>query len=224
MATIKGKWRWHDTLERPTFEIDEHVNFEFQFTHWVGDEEKAAIGKGDRIYTARVASGDPEWSLRYNYTVFVEGDANEDPPTEAIAVYGGGNKNAWLYYAGEDIGYHIVDFGDTEQTVSGGFSAYVSANADPVVEDEPLEPEEPDEPIEPEEPDTPTEDPEEPDVSDAAAVIRHAGKIVASLLRGQTATLKCKGNERVLFDLEVEVAEKLIESDIVTYTGAVEIT
>lgn len=163
MATIKGKWRFYDTLERPAFEIDEHVNFEFRFTHWVGDEERAAIGKGDRIYTERVSSGDPQWSLRYNYTVYIDGESSEDPPVEAIAVYGGGNKNAWLYYVGEDIGYHIVDFGYTGQTVSDEFHEWFTANAVEVVEET------------------------------TAATITYNGSIIASLFGGQTATLKCAG-------------------------------
>ena len=88
----------------------------------------------------------------------------------------------------------------SDAEVSDEFNTWFTANAD-IVNDEGG-----DEPTEPDEPDTP-DIPSEPDTPDAAASITYNGSTIASLLGGQTATLKCAGMT-MESDVVVDVAEQ----------------
>lgn len=131
MSTISGAWKFNDVLTRPTVDFDESVSFEFALHYLFGGKTYNAIGKGNRIYTARAASGATLWGLNYQYDIhFIDLPEASDTPSSAMKGVYGNLDDQWL-----DDGegeYQIIDFGTEPQAVSAEFYAWFRKNARPV--------------------------------------------------------------------------------------------
>jgi hypothetical protein len=131
MATISGAWKFKDVLTRPTVDFVEDVNFEFALHYLFGGKTYNAIGKGNRIYTARAASGATLWGLNYQYDIhFIDLPEASDTPSSAMKGVYGNLDDQWL-----DDGegeYQVIDFGTEPQAVSAEFYEWFRKNARPV--------------------------------------------------------------------------------------------
>ena len=119
MATLKGKWRFNETLVIPAADIEQVVNFATS-GRLDGDDGvlyttlncTSMLVKVDRATPLQyeVDSAIPEWEYRPAYH----------------PVYSNGVLGLYEFY---DEGLRTIYFGETEQEVSDEFYAWFTANA-----------------------------------------------------------------------------------------------
>ena len=119
MATVKGKWVFNEVLVPPEYDKDSITDFAQKLT-------EEPVG-----FTSTDGSGEPRLYAGMAWWVF--SDSIDYPKLSYVTELGDSYSYVYDYGLWRDYGdFRTVDFGETEQEVSGEFYAWFTANAIPV--------------------------------------------------------------------------------------------